>query len=142
MIFGQDRAELRQMYANAWRKHEAGELLSPLEAQIVAVIEDHPEYRAAVLDEDLERSYTPEEGGTNPFLHLGLHLALRDQVATDRPPGIRDVFGRIAARTGDRLDAEHRAIDCLAETLWEAQRANALPDEQAYLERLRRLLRV
>jgi hypothetical protein len=139
VIFGQDRTELRQMYGNAWRKHRAGELLSPLEAQIVAVIEDHPEYRAAVLDEDLERAYTPEEGGTNPFLHLSLHLALRDQVATDRPPGIRDAFGKIAARTGDRLDAEHRAIDCLAETLWEAQRANALPDEQAYLEKLRRL---
>lgn len=139
MIFGQDRHELRQMYGNAWRKHQAGELLSPLEAQIVAVIEDHPEYRAAVLDADLERAYTPEEGGTNPYLHLGLHLALRDQVATDRPPGIRDVFGKIAARSGDRLDAEHRAIDCLAETLWEAQRANALPDEQAYLEKLRRL---
>ena len=140
MIFGQDRTELRQMYGDAWRKHRAGELLSPLEAQIVAVIEDHPEYRAAVLDEDLERGYTPEQGSTNPFLHMGLHLALRDQVATDRPPGIRGLFGKIAARAGDRLDAEHRAIDCLAETLWEAQRANALPDEQAYLERLRRLL--
>ncbi len=128
------------MYGDAWRKHETGEPLSPLEAQIVAVIEDHPEYRAAVLGGDMQRAYTPEEGGTNPFLHMGLHLALRDQVATDRPPGIRDVFAKLAARSGDRLAAEHRAIDCLAETLWEAQRANALPDEQAYLERLRRLL--
>ncbi len=127
------------MYGNAWRKHRAGDVLSPLEAQIVAVIQDHPEYQAAVLDEDLERAYTPDEGGTNPFLHMGLHLALRDQVATDRPPGIRDVFAKLAARAGDRLVAEHRAIDCLAETLWEAQRAGALPDEQAYLEKLRRL---
>ena len=128
------------MYGDAWRKFQAGELLSPLEAQIVQVIEDHPEYRAAVLDEDVERAYTPEQGSTNPFLHMGLHLALRDQVATDRPPGIREVFTKLAARAGDRLEAEHRAIDCLAETLWEAQRANALPDEQAYLERLRRLM--
>lgn len=127
------------MYGNALRKHEAGEPLTPLEAQIVAVIEDHPEYRAEVLDEDMQRAYTPEEGGTNPFLHMGLHLALRDQVATDRPPGIRDAFAKLAAHSGDRLAAEHRAIDCLAETLWEAQRANALPDEQAYLEKLRRL---
>jgi hypothetical protein len=140
VIFGQDRGELRRMYGDAWRKRAAGELLSPLEAQIVQVIEDHPEYRAAVVDEDLERAYTPEEGGTNPFLHMGLHLALRDQVATDRPPGIRDAFAKLAARAGDRLEAEHRAIDCLAETLWEAQRANALPDERAYLEKLRRLV--
>ncbi|HEX2138847.1 MAG TPA: DUF1841 family protein [Woeseiaceae bacterium] len=139
-MFGQDRRELRQMYGNAWRKHRAGELLSPLEAQIVAVIEDHPEYLGDVLENELERAYTPDEGGTNPFLHMGLHLALRDQVATDRPPGMRKLFAKLAARAGDRLEAEHRAIDCLAETLWEAQRANAAPDEQAYMERLRRLL--
>lgn len=140
MIFGQDRRELRQMYRDAWRKRQAGGVLSPLEAQIAEVIADHPEYQADVLSDDVERAYTPEEGGTNPFLHMGLHLALRDQVATDRPPGIRDAFSKLAARAGDRLDAEHRAIDCLAETLWEAQRANAPPDEQAYLEKLRRLL--
>ncbi|HET6630903.1 MAG TPA: DUF1841 family protein [Woeseiaceae bacterium] len=139
-MFGQDRTELRQMYGNAWRKAQNREPLSPLEAQIVQVIEDHPEYRAAVLDEELEGAYAPEAGGTNPFLHMGLHLALRDQVATDRPPGIRDVFSQLAARAGGRLAAEHRAIDVLAETLWEAQRTNALPDERAYLIKLRRLL--
>jgi hypothetical protein len=30
-------------------------------------------------------------------------------------------------------------IDCLAETLWEAQRQNQAPDEAIYLERLRQL---
>lgn len=139
MIFGQDKHELRQMYGDAWRKAMAGEILSPLESQIAEVIEDHPEYQAAVLSDDLDASFTPEGGRTNPFLHMGLHLALRDQVATDRPPGIRDVLSAIAARTGDRLAAEHRAIDCLAETLWEAQNRHAAPDEQAYLEKLRRL---
>src|SRR5690606_4289596 len=137
---GQDRSELRKMYGDAWRKAQAGEVLSPLEAQIVQVIEDHPEYEADVLDPDLERAWTPDEGRTNPFLHMGLHLALRAPVATDRPPGIRETFRKLAGRIGDRLDAEHRAIECLAETLWEAQRANAAPDEQAYLEKLKRLL--
>lgn len=140
MIFGQDKSELRRMYGDAWRKSQNGELLSALESQIVQVIEDHPEYVPAVLSDDLEQRFTPEGGRTNPFLHLGLHLALRDQVATDRPPGINGVFAKLSERTGDRLAAEHRAIDCLAETLWEAQRANEAPDEQAYLEKLRRLL--
>lgn len=139
MIFGQDRRELRRMYGDAWRKARNGEVLSPLETQIVEVIEDHPEYQGAVLDEDLDQAFTPDEGRSNPFLHMGLHLALRDQVATNRPPGIRELFGKIAARTGDRLAAEHRAIDCLAETLWEAQQRGSPPDEQAYLEKLKRL---
>jgi len=139
MIFGQDRNELRQMYFDAWRKSKLGDLLSPLEAQIATVIEDHPEYQAMMNDEQLDQSFTPEGGETNPFLHMGLHLAVREQIATDRPPGIAALFNAILVKTGESHATEHKVIDCLAETLWEAQNSNAMPDEEAYLERLRRL---
>ena len=139
MIFGQDRNELRQMYIDAWRKSAAGEILSPLEAQIAQVVSDHPEYQDMMTFETLETSFSPEGGETNPFLHMGLHLAIREQVATDRPPGIAALFALVRARCGDAHEAEHRALECLAETLWEAQSNNVMPDEQAYLERLRRL---
>jgi len=139
MIFGQDRNELRQMYFDAWRKSRLGELLSPLEAQIATVIDDHPEYQAMMAAEKLDASYTPEHGETNPFLHMGLHLAIREQVATDRPNGIAALFNSILVKTGERHAAEHLVLDCLAETLWEAQSNNTAPDEAAYLERLQRL---
>ena len=139
MIFGQDRNELRQMYADAWRKHCDKAPLSPLEAQISAVIEMHPEYHGDVTAEDLTTDYTPDGGKTNPFLHMGLHLGIREQVATDRPAGIAAIFQSIAARTGDAHSAEHDMIECLAETLWEAQSQNRPPDEAKYLERLRQL---
>ena len=70
---------------------------------------------------------------------MGLHLAIREQVATDRPPGIAALFNALLVKSGDFHDAEHQALECLAETLWEAQSNNAMPDEQAYLERLQRL---
>ena len=139
MIFGTDRNELRQMYFDAWRKSQTGAMLSPLEAQIATVIEDHPEYQQLMTDAVVDAAFTPEEGQTNPFLHMGLHLAIREQVATDRPPGIAAIFNSLLVRTGDAHDAEHKALECLAETLWEAQGANAMPDEAAYLERLRKL---
>ena len=82
---------------------------------------------------------TPEGGQTNPFLHMGLHLGIREQVATDRPSGIAELYANIVARTGDQHTAEHQMIECLAETLWEAQSQNRAPDEEQYLERLRRL---
>lgn len=141
MIFGQNRQELRQMYVDAWRKARNGEVLSQLEAQIADVVADHPEYHDVLAREELDVTYLPEGGQSNPFLHMGLHLALRDQVATDRPPGIRNVFERIASRSAGRIDAEHRCIDCLAESLWEAQVSNTAPDEQQYLEKLKRLAR-
>ena len=138
MIFGEDRNELRQMYSTAWKKHGDRELLSPLESQIAQVIDDHPEYNDAVSN-DLDREFTVEGGETNPFLHMGLHLGIREQVATDRPAGIAAIFRGLAGRIGDAHLAEHRMIDCLAETLWEAQSNDSAPDESQYLERLRQL---
>ena len=95
MIFGQDRNELRQMYASAWRKHRDSDVLSPLEAQIAQVIDDHPEYHEAVTG-NLDRDFEVEGGQTNPFLHMGLHLGIREQVATNRPAGIAAIFESLA----------------------------------------------
>jgi len=141
MIFGQDRDELRKMYADAWKKHCDKILLSPLDAQIVAVLEWHPEYHADISSDELDKDYTPDGGQTNPFLHMGLHLGIREQVATNRPPGISNVFSALTSKIGDAHIAEHQMIDCLAETLWEAQSQNIAPNEQKYIERLHRLTR-
>jgi hypothetical protein len=139
MIFGQDRGEMRRMYADSWKKRCDGLPMSPLEVQIADVVAEHPEYRDAVTGGDLDRDYTPEGGETNPFLHMGLHLGIREQVATNRPAGINQIFQKLAAKIGNPHQAEHRMIDCLAETLWEAQSQNSAPDENRYLERLRQL---
>ena len=139
MIFGQDRNELRKMYKDAWQKHLDKTPLTPLEAQIAAVVEWHPEYHDDVISDELDKDYTPDGGQTNPFLHMGLHLGIREQVTTNRPGGISTIFSTLAAQTGDPHMAEHRMIDCLAETLWEAQSQNTPPDEQKYLLRLQQL---
>ncbi len=139
----QDRSSLRRMYAEAWRKHRASLPVEPVEDQIIRVVELHPEYAGELEagDEALERDYTPEQGRTNPFLHMGLHLAIREQVATDRPPGIAEVHGILVRRFGDTHAAEHAMIDCLGEALWQAQRSGRPPDELAYLDALRRRAR-
>ncbi len=141
MIFGQDRNELRKMYADAWKKHCDKAPLTPLEAQIADIVSWHPEYHDDVTGDDLDKDYTPDGGQTNPFLHMGLHLGIREQVATNRPAGINGVFATLAGSTGDAHAAEHQMIDCLAETLWEAQSQNTMPDEEKYLQRLHDLTR-
>ena len=135
----QSREQLRQMYVEAWRKHCARQPLQPLEAQIADVISAHPEYQSLLSDEPeaLTTDWRPEDGATNPFLHMGLHLAVRDQVATDRPVGIRKTFRLLAGKATSSHDAEHRLIECLAEALWQAQRSGLPPDEAAYLDKIR-----
>jgi hypothetical protein len=137
----QSRDELRRVYVEAWRKRRAGLPVEPLEAQVADVIELHPEYHAALErgGEMLTRDFTPAGGQSNPFLHLGLHLAVRDQVATDRPAGLRQAFAGLAQRLSSAHEAEHRIIECLAEAMWEAQRSGRPPDEKAYLEAVLRL---
>jgi Domain of unknown function (DUF1841) len=138
---GESRGEMRRRYLDAWRKFCAREALGPLESQLAAVIAEHPEYVAWLEsgDEALGAEFTPAGGRQNPFLHMGLHLAIREQVATDRPAGIAALHAKLAHSLGGAHAAEHAMIEPLAGTLWEAQRSGKVPDEQAYLERLRRL---
>ena len=137
----QGRDGLRRMYVEAWRKHRASLPLEPLEDQIVRVLEQHPEYHPVVESGSgtLHREFSPEGGQTNPFLHMGLHLAIREQVATNRPAGIAGVYRALAHRTGDAHEAEHRMIECLGEAMWQSQRTGLPPDEATYLGSLRRL---
>lgn len=137
------RAELRELWIEAWRKRRLGLPAEPLEAELADVAGEHPEYHA-VLEGGLEtlgRDWTPDEGQSNPFLHLGLHVAVREGISTDRPPGIAAVAQALRARLGSGHEAEHRLLECLAETLWEAQRAGLPPDQDAYLEKARSLAR-
>jgi hypothetical protein len=136
---GMSRDQLREMYRSAWRKFKGQHTLSPLDKQIVAVISEHPEYRVIVESAAADlANYSPRSGQINPWLHMGLHLAVREQVATNRPAGIAEVHAKLATHS-DAHEAEHLMIEVLAEQLWEAQRSGQPPDENAYLERLRML---
>ncbi|HEY4214413.1 MAG TPA: DUF1841 family protein [Steroidobacteraceae bacterium] len=138
---GQNRDQLRRMYLDAWRKFSAKQPLEPLESQLAALITEHPEYIPWLEsgDDALVAEFTPEGGQQNPFLHMGLHMALREQVATNRPAGITQIHEKLSKQLGSAHEAEHVMLEPLAETIWEAQRAGRMPDEQAYLERLRKL---
>ena len=138
---GQNRDQMRRMYLEAWHKFSAREPLEPLQAQLAAVIAEHPEYVAWLEagEQALSAEFTPEGGRENPFLHMGLHLAIREQVATNRPAGIAEIHQKLSQRLGDAHAAEHAMLEPLAEALWDAQRQGRVPDEQAYLERLRKL---
>jgi hypothetical protein len=136
------RDQLRQSYADAWRKYVARSPLTPLEALIADVLVLHPEYQAIVQDAPAALAFDSPAGGAqeNPFLHMGLHLAVREQLSIDRPPGVRALLEALEGRLGNVHDAEHALMESLAETLWEAQRSGRGPDEGRYLELARRRL--
>ena len=134
-MFNPSRSQAREFLFDLWAKHRAGAGLTALESMALAVVLEHPEYHAYLDDREnyLERDWRPEGGETNPFLHLQMHLAIEEQLSIDQPPGIAARVRALVARHGDRHEALHQAIECLAETMWRAQRDNAPPDAAAYL---------
>ena len=139
-MFNPSRDDVRRFFFDTWGKYRRGEPLAGLEQTALEVILLHPEYHA--LLENPERAaaqdYSPESGRLNPFLHLSLHLAIEEQLSIDQPRGIRERYGRLVARAGSEHGAKHAVLECLGETMWQAQRTGRAPDENAYLECLAR----
>ncbi|MEW8507015.1 MAG: DUF1841 family protein [Candidatus Thiodiazotropha sp.] len=137
-----DRNQLRQVFFEAWRKHQAGDDMEPLEKMVCSVVGAHPEYHGMLNDRErfLLQEFHGENGESNPFLHMAMHITLLEQITTDRPVGIGGLYQRLCQRTGDAHDAEHRLMECLGRVLWEAQSANRTPDEAAYIDCIERLL--
>lgn len=142
MLFSDNRDQLRQMWLDAWSAHKQNKPMIPLQIELVAIIEKHPEY-IPVLESDetaLQREYLPEMGETNPFLHMAMHQGIHEQLSSNRPQGIKVLYKKLCEKYGDPHNAEHQMIECLAESIWEAQRHGHAPDEQRYLQRLKGLL--
>jgi hypothetical protein len=143
-MFNPSKDEVRRFFCDAWSKHRGGGVLTPLEAIAVDWMRLHPEYHDELADSAaaVARNYGIDEGRTNPFLHLSMHLAIAEQLSVDQPPGIRDAYRRLVARRGDEHAAAHAVMDCLGEVVWAAQRTGLPlpPDEMTarYLDCLER----
>ena len=141
MFYGDTIQETRQMFFSSWAHYLQKKNLTPLEQQIVQVLLDHPEYHKVIEQSTKfqEQAFYPELGQTNPFLHMGLHLGVREQIATDRPAGIAQAYKKLLKKYHDPLAVEHLIMDQLAECLWLSQKNNQPPDEQHYLSALSQL---
>ena len=135
-MFLPSREQARRLFFDAWRKYRQGLPLEPLEGVAAGQIAQHPEYQAILEapERHLQKDYLPEQGETNPFLHLAMHLAIEEQLSIDQPAGVKARYERLLARLGDAHAAQHEVMDCLAEMIWQAQRYRQPFDGQAYLD--------
>lgn len=139
-MFNPSREQARQFFFDTWRKYRQREILSDMENMAVEVILLHPEYHAMLDDPGRyqDKDYLPETGDTNPFLHMGMHIAIGEQLSIDQPIGIRKRFERLLKLTGNEHDAAHQVMECLAEMIWQAQRNQSAFDASVYFECLDR----
>lgn len=139
-MFGPSREQARQFFFDAWRKYQQREMLTAMEDMALEVILLHPEYQRMLEmpERYQDKDYLPEMGDTNPFLHMSMHVAIKEQVSIDQPSGIRKRFQRLLQKTGDEHVATHQLMECLAEMIWQAQRDKTALDATVYFECLDR----
>lgn len=149
-MFNPSRDQTRRFFIEAWHKQQQHLPTTPLELIAADLVGLHPEYHTLLdqaqtapdeLDELLAREWPPEQGEGNPFLHLSLHLAIEEQLSINQPPGIRPLFEQLCRQHGERHAALHDILECLAETIWQAQRHQRPLDADAYLACMQHKLR-
>ena len=137
-LFNPSRDEVRNFFFDAWAKFKGQKTLTDLEKIGLGVMHMHPEYHA-ILDAPArfkQQEYFPEHGETNPYLHMSLHLSILEQISINQPIGIADIYKQLKIKHQDEHAAQHDILECLAETIWLAQRNNTGLDTEHYLQLL------
>jgi hypothetical protein len=139
-VFQPSQADVRRFFCRAHAKQRGGLPLDGMELIAARWIGEHPEYHADLADEAkaLQSAFSVEDGRTNPFLHLSMHLSIEEQCSIDQPTGIRQAVQLLAARLGSLHEAHHEVMECLGEMIWASQRSGLPPDGAAYIEAVRR----
>ena len=135
--------DVRRYFGHVWQNRLNPLQLDALQQKALRIIEAHPEYQTYLehIEDYLDKNWTPEQGETNPFLHLSLHLSIQEQVGIDQPFGIRAIHQKLVGMHNDNwVKAEDEMMDALVETIWQAQRHNQGLDVNAYMTRLRKLV--
>ena len=139
-MFQPSQHDVRRFFCETHALANSGAPLSPIQILASQWIAEHPEYHADLADVDaaLAAVFEVDDGRTNPFLHLAMHLSISEQVSIDQPRGIRQAFDLLAARRDSAHEAQHAVMECLGEMLWASQRSGRPPEGEAYIECVRR----
>lgn len=142
-LYNPSRDQVRQFFFDAWAKFKQQSALTDLEKIAIEVMQMHPEYHEVLNapQQYMHQQYFPEMGETNPFLHLSLHLSAIEQISINQPIGITAIYDQLCKQHQDKHMAQHDILDCLAETIWQAQRNNLPMDSDAYLSLLKAKLK-
>lgn len=140
MLFQPSQADVRRFFCSVYAKAGAGVALEAIEIIASQWMDEHPQYHADFADVDaaLLNMQQPDDGKTNPFLHLSMHLTISEQCSIDQPRGIRQAVELLTARLDSLHDAHHVTMECLGQMIWESQRAGRPPDGLAYVEAVQR----
>ncbi|MEC7030231.1 MAG: DUF1841 family protein [Pseudomonadota bacterium] len=125
----------RTVFIDTWHRFQQGAKLSDFEMRLAGVMQHYPNYT--------ERLHLLQEGGEpgkysdNPFLLMGAHFEVGEQIAQDRPGGVRAVYQRLVGLHGE-VGAQLLMRDVLIDLLSESYSKGEVPDYSLYIIRLKK----
>ena len=139
-MFAPSQADVRRFFCDAWAKSRTDQPMDAIEQLAAGWIAEHPEWHTDFADAEaaIARNYGDGAVGSNPFLHLSMHLSISEQCSIDQPRGIRQAVVLMAARRGDLHAAHHEVMECLGQMLADAQSSGRPPDGDAYVASVQR----
>ncbi len=139
-MFNPSQADVRRFFCAVYAKAQAKQALDAIETIASLWLDEHPEYHAELTDVDaaLRAMGQVQEGKSNPFLHLSMHLSITEQCSIDQPRGIRQAVELLTHRLDGLHEAHHAVMECLGQMIWESQRAGLAPDGNAYVAAVQR----
>jgi len=134
-MFNPSQADVRRFFCSVYAKARTGAALEAIEIIASQWMDEHPEYAPDFADVDaaLLAMGDIQEGRSNPFLHLSMHLSISEQCSIDQPRGIRQAIELLTHKRNSLHDAHHHAMECLGTMLWESQKAGRPPDGDTYV---------
>jgi len=134
-MFNPSQEEVRRFFCAAHQKAKTNAPMEAIEVLAAEWIAEHPEYHADLADADaaVARVYDGQNGNSNPFLHLSMHLSISEQCSIDQPRGIRQSVELLTHKRNSLHEAHHAAMECLGRMLWESQSSGRNPDGEGYV---------
>lgn len=138
-MFNPSVEDVRNFFYDTYQKGSNREPLTDMEKIAFSVMLEHPEYQQILENKAkyFDSQWNVENGATNPFLHMSLHITIHEQLSINQPPGIKELYTEITKKYSDHHDAIHQMIDCLGEMIWHAQKNQQMPDVNIYFSCLR-----
>ena len=133
-----EQDQTRAFILKVWHKMQDNQQMQGLEKIIANVILIHPEYTEILNTKNiLTEIFSPEQ---NPFYHMGMHIALEEQLMSDRPTGMTHIYAQLTEKYSDHHHLQHAILGCLHTSLMNAEAHQQMPDENSYLQCVQKLL--
>lgn len=126
--------DVRIFFFEVYDKYIKQQPLFGIELIALEVMQQHQEYIPIIKQKDkyLNYQWLPESGETNPFLHMSMHISIKEQVSINQPIGIVNYYNQLLHKYQEQMVVEHHIMDCLAEMIWYAQKNQCPFDTNIY----------